>query len=70
MQKYLGARSLGTRNRVIHGYMGIDNDIIWNIIQKSPGNMVSVHHAARGLREGHATLKALKAVSAERSSWP
>ena len=26
-------RIIGTRNRVIHGYLGIDNDVIWDIIQ-------------------------------------
>lgn len=25
---------IATRNRLIHGYMGIDEDILWNIIQK------------------------------------
>lgn len=24
---------IATRNRLVHGYMGIDNDIIWSIIQ-------------------------------------
>lgn len=24
---------IGTRNRLIHGYLGLDNDIIWDIIQ-------------------------------------
>ena len=24
---------IGTRNRLIHGYLGIDNDIIWDIVQ-------------------------------------
>ena len=24
---------IATRNRLIHGYLGIDNDIIWSIIQ-------------------------------------
>ena len=24
---------VGTRNRLIHGYLGIDNDIAWDIIQ-------------------------------------
>jgi uncharacterized protein with HEPN domain len=23
---------IATRNRVIHGYLGIDNDILWSII--------------------------------------
>ena len=25
---------VATRNQLIHGYLGIDNDILWNIIQK------------------------------------
>lgn len=24
---------IGTRNRLIHGYLGINNDIVWDIIQ-------------------------------------
>ena len=24
---------IATRNRLIHGYLGIDNDILWSIIQ-------------------------------------
>ena len=24
---------VGTRNRIIHAYLGIDDDIVWNIIQ-------------------------------------
>ena len=26
-------RIIGTRNRVAHGYLGIDDDIIWDIVQ-------------------------------------
>ena len=26
-------RIVGTRNRVAHGYLGIDNDVVWDIIQ-------------------------------------
>ena len=25
---------IGTRNQLIHGYLGIDNDILWNIIHQ------------------------------------
>lgn len=25
---------VGVRNRIIHGYLGIDSDLIWDIIQK------------------------------------
>lgn len=24
---------IGTRNRLIHGYLGLDNEIIWDIIE-------------------------------------
>ena len=27
-------RIIDTRNRLIHGYLGIDNDILWSILQK------------------------------------
>ena len=26
-------RIVGTRNRVAHGYLGIDNDVVWDVIQ-------------------------------------
>jgi len=30
----VGSRQIiATRNRLIHGYLGIDNDILWSIIQ-------------------------------------
>ena len=25
---------IGTRNRIIHGYLGIDTDLIWNIVKE------------------------------------
>ncbi len=25
---------IGARNRIIHGYLGIDTDLIWDIVQK------------------------------------
>ena len=25
---------IGARNRIIHGYLGIDTDLIWNIVQE------------------------------------
>ena len=25
---------IGARNRIIHGYLGIDSDLIWNIVQE------------------------------------
>ena len=26
-------RMIGTRNRIIHGYLGIDDDVVWSIIR-------------------------------------
>jgi len=26
-------QTVGTRNRLVHGYSGINNDIVWHIIQ-------------------------------------
>ena len=26
---------IGTRNRIIHGYLGIDDDLIWGIVSRS-----------------------------------
>jgi uncharacterized protein with HEPN domain len=26
---------IATRNQLIHGYLGIDNDILWSIIEKN-----------------------------------
>lgn len=37
VQQYAGEidwrQIVGTRNRLIHGYLGINNDIVWDIIQ-------------------------------------
>ena len=34
---------IATRNRLIHGYLGIDNDILWSIIQDDvPGLLVKL----------------------------
>ena len=37
---------IATRNRVAHGYMGMDEDVIWDIIQTDIPNLLS---ALRGL---------------------
>ena len=31
---------IATRNRLIHGYLGIDNDTIWSIIQDHPPGLI------------------------------
>lgn len=31
---------IATRNRLIHGYLGIDNDTIWSIIQDDPPSLI------------------------------
>lgn len=34
---------IGTRNRLAHGYLGIDDDVIWDIIQTDiPGLLVAL----------------------------
>lgn len=32
---------VATRNQLIHGYLGIDNDILWSIIQNDIPNLLS-----------------------------
>lgn len=27
---------VATRNRLIHGYLGIDNDIVWSLVRGTP----------------------------------
>jgi len=39
---------IGTRNRLIHGYLGIDNDIVWDIVCK---DVPALLPALRGLLE-------------------
>ena len=33
-------RAIGTRNRLAHGYLGIDDDVIWDIIQTDVPNLL------------------------------
>lgn len=33
IRKFPGGAIIATRNRLIHGYLGIDNDTLWSIIQ-------------------------------------
>ena len=40
---------VSTRNRIAHGYLGIDNDIIWDIIQNDiPVLLLSLRQIAEG----------------------
>jgi uncharacterized protein with HEPN domain len=49
---------VATRNRLIHGYLGIDNDTLWSIIQDDVPILLS-------------SLQRLKArVSSASGSWP
>jgi len=32
--RYPGPRSLGLRNRLVHGYDAVDVDILWDIVQQ------------------------------------
>lgn len=36
---------IATRNRLIHGYLGIDNDTLWSIIQDDVPMLLSQLHA-------------------------
>lgn len=33
---------VATRNRLIHGYLGIDNDIIWNIVESDVPDLLAM----------------------------
>ncbi len=33
-------RIVGVRNILIHGYLGIDNDIVWDIVKNELGNLL------------------------------
>ena len=32
-RRFLGAWVIATRNQLIHGYVGIDDDVLWSIVQ-------------------------------------
>ncbi len=41
---------IATRNRLIHGYLGIDNDTLWSIIKDDvPALMMQLHHISNSL---------------------
>lgn len=40
-------RIVATRNRLIHGYLGIDNDTLWSIIQTDIPSLLNNLHALK-----------------------
>lgn len=40
---------IATRNRVIHGYLGIDNDMLWSIIQDDVPALLLLLESLRGV---------------------
>lgn len=44
---------IATRNRLIHGYLGIDNDTMWSIIQDDiPALIIELQHISNNLNAG------------------
>ena len=44
---------IATRNRLIHGYLGIDNDTLWSIIQDDiPALIIELQHISNNLNAG------------------
>ena len=41
-------RIIATRNRLIHGYLGIDNDTLWSIIQDDVPELLPLLKALKG----------------------
>lgn len=39
---------IATRNRLIHGYLGIDNDILWSIVQSDVPSSLPALRAIKG----------------------
>ena len=39
---------IATRNRLIHAYLGIDNDILWNIIEQDIPALLPLPHSLKG----------------------
>jgi len=46
--KYHGGLIIATRNRLIHGYLGLDNDTLWSIIRSDIPVLLSDLIALRG----------------------
>ncbi|WP_341328940.1 HepT-like ribonuclease domain-containing protein [Methylotuvimicrobium sp. KM2] len=41
---------IATRNRLIHGYLGIDNDTLWSIIQDDiPGLIIELRRIVKNI---------------------
>ncbi|PAV26157.1 nucleotidyltransferase [Tamilnaduibacter salinus] len=43
---------IATRNRLIHGYLGIDDDTVWSIVQDDVPELLPLLEALRGELEG------------------
>ncbi len=41
---------IATRNRLIHGYLGIDNDTLWSIISRRRASITAATKSVRGRR--------------------
>ncbi|MGH7249135.1 MAG: HepT-like ribonuclease domain-containing protein, partial [Pseudomonadota bacterium] len=39
---------IATRNRLIHGYLGIDDDVLWTIIQDDIPSLLAQLRALKG----------------------
>lgn len=49
---------IATRNRLIHGYLGIDNDMLWSIIQTDiPGLLLDLHRLKDSLKTENFSLR-------------
>ncbi|MDP1634661.1 MAG: DUF86 domain-containing protein [Gallionellaceae bacterium] len=44
---------IGTRNRLIHGYLGINNDIVWDIIQGEIPALIEQLYALKKAADEH-----------------
>jgi uncharacterized protein with HEPN domain len=42
---------IATRNRLIHGYLGIDDDVLWSIIQTDLPALLSGLHRLKALKQ-------------------
>lgn len=43
---------IATRNRLIHGYLGIDNDIVWSIVREEVPVLLDKLRVARASQDG------------------
>lgn len=42
---------IATRNRLIHGYLGIDDDTLWSLIQDDVSELVPLLHTLKQIRQ-------------------